>query len=79
MHNLTWNEQIAFNDEMRKGECFVGIESLIQYFNDKSQIFEDKFCLFLEHGRKLDTKDEVEKPFAVAKCKYTGCGFILNF
>ena len=57
VHNLTWQEQIVFNDEMRKGECFVGIDSLIQNFDEKNQRFSDKFCLYLEHGMKMDSKD----------------------
>lgn len=68
-----------FNNEMRKGQSFVGAESLDQFIVEKSKGFGGNDCLYLNYGLKWDSKDKVDKPFAVVKCKYTGCQYTLNF
>jgi hypothetical protein len=68
-HTYTWNEQQDFNEEMRRGEIFVGIENLKAKLHKTNKQFGPNDCLYLDHGSK-HVIDSDEKPFAVVRCKF---------
>ena len=63
---------------MRRGESIVGIERLKKLIEDTNRSFGDNDCLYLNQGTKKDPRQKVDRPYAVVRCKYTGCSYSFN-
>ena len=49
-----------FNNDMRNGEKFIGVESLNKFIEERSREFGENDCLYLNYGLKPDPKTASE-------------------